>query len=644
MTQDSTVSSALLLSDSGPFVEKLQGFIQRPQQQRMAAAIEEVLLDGGSLVVEAGTGTGKTLAYLVPAIMTGMTIIVSTGTRNLQDQLFFNDIPLIRDALDIPFNASILKGRSNYLCPHRLALSLKGEQLGVGISFDELDTIRAWSTGTTTGDISEITGIEESSSIWPSVTSTVDNCLGSTCPKISECPVYQARARANEADLIIVNHHLLFADLLLKEEGIGHVLPYADGIILDEAHQLAETASRFFGSTLSSRQLIELARDTLKEQFQFGHDDLRLIDAAQKLERNSRTLLSSFGNGSSNATWSDVQSDGGVREAVSSVDGSLLELMQILEESSVRSKGMLSCYRRSSRLVDLFAMLTEESVTHNFVHWLETTATSFMIHLSPVSIADQFSALMSEKDCSWVFTSATLAVGESFDHFLSSLGLEHESQVLKLESPFDFERQTLFYVPEELVYPSDADYTSVVVERALPVIQACQGRTFFLFTSYRALDQAAQQLGRESDLVCLVQGSLPKSELLYRFLHTERSVLLATSSFWEGVDVKGDLLTCVIIDKLPFMSPADPIVQARLEAMTDLGVNGFYNYTLPQAAISLKQGFGRLIRDEVDRGIFMLGDPRILTSAYGKVFLDNLPTMPLTRSLNKVESFLESMA
>ncbi len=643
MTHDSAANSARLLSDSGPFVAILQGFIQRPQQQEMAAAIEQALLDRGNLVVEAGTGTGKTLAYLVPAIMSGKTVIVSTGTRNLQDQLFSNDIPLIRDALDIPFSASILKGRANYVCPHRLELSLKGEQDGAGYLFDELDTIRKWSARTLTGDIAEITGVEENSAVWPNVTSTVDNCLGPTCAKIGECPVYQARARANEADLIVVNHHLLFADLLLKEEGIGHVLPSADGIVLDEAHQLADIAGRFFGSTLSSRQLTELARDVLKEQFLLGNDDYRLITAAQELERSSRELQMAFPSNGTSRTWTDLCSDGGVREAVGRVDGALIELMDILEETSVRSKGLQSCFHRSSRLADLFAMLTEEVVTHDYVHWLESTDRSFVIHLSPISIAEQFSTLMHEKDCSWVFTSATLAVGESFDHFLTSLGIEDEAQVLKLESPFDFERQTLFYVPEEVVYPSDSDYTSVVVERALPVIQACQGRTFFLFTSYRALDEAAQKLAGESDFVCFVQGTLPKSELLYRFLNTERSVLLATSSFWEGVDVKGDLLSCVIIDKLPFMSPADPIVKARLEAMTDLGVNGFYHYMLPQAAISLKQGFGRLIRDEVDKGIFMLGDPRILTSSYGKVFLANLPTMPLTRSLREVESFLESI-
>lgn len=644
MTQDPTATSSFLLSDSGPFVSKLPGFMQRPQQQRMAAAIEQALQERGSLVVEAGTGTGKTLAYLVPAIMSGMTIIVSTGTRNLQDQLFLHDIPLIREALDIPFSASVLKGRSNYFCPHRLELILKDGQHGAGYSFDQLDRIREWSSSTVTGDIAEVTDVEESSAVWSNVTSTMDNCLGPTCSKISECPVYRARAKANEADLIIVNHHLLFADLLLKEEGIGHVLPSADGIILDEAHQLAEIASRFFGSTLSSRQLIELARDTLKEQLQLGNDDLGILEAAQRLERNSQALLLAFGKGGANKIWTEIHLDSSVRKAVSRVDEALLELMDVLAESSVRSKGLLSCYHRSTRLADLFAMLTEEVVSEgDYVHWLETAERSFVIHLSPLSIADQFSALMNEKDCSWVFTSATLAVGASFDHFLASLGLEDEARVLKLESPFDFERQTLFYVPEELINPSDSDYTSVVVARALPVIQACRGRTFFLFTSYRALDEAALQLAKESDFVCLVQGRLPKSELLYRFLHTERSVLLATSSFWEGVDVKGDLLTCVIIDKLPFMSPADPIVKARLEAMNNRGLNGFYHYMLPQAAIALKQGFGRLIRDEIDKGIFMLGDPRILTSSYGRVFLDNLPTMPLTRSLEEVETFLSSI-
>jgi len=609
----------------------------------MADAIEKVLLEGNRLVVEAGTGTGKTLAYLVPAILSGMKIIVSTGTRNLQEQLFFNDIPLIRAALELPFQVSILKGRANYLCPHRLELSL-GEHNHAGYRIDELIKIREWSSRTSTGDIAEITDVEENSAVWSYVTSTVDNCLGSTCSKIGECPVYLARIKANDADLVIVNHHLLFADLILKEEGIGQVLPSADGIILDEAHQLAETAGLFFGSTLSSRQLTELARDTLKEQLQLGNDDRRVVDAAQSLERNTRSLLLAFGKSSANRTWSDIHVDDSVRKAVSDVDKNLVALMDVLEETSVRSKGLLSCYRRSVRLADLFVMLTDEVVVEDeYIHWLETTDRSFVIHLSPLSIADQFSALINERDCSWVFTSATLAVGDSFAHFLNSLGLEHATQELKLDSPFDFERQALFYIPEALLNPSESDYTSVVVERALPVIKACRGRTFFLFTSYRALDQAAEQLAREPDLVCFVQGSLPKSELLFRFLHTERSVLLATSSFWEGVDVKGDLLTCVIIDKLPFMSPADPIVRARLDAMTNLGVNGFYQYMLPQAAISLKQGFGRLIRDEVDRGIFMLGDPRILTSSYGKVFLNNLPAMPLTRSFKEVESFLESI-
>jgi ATP-dependent DNA helicase DinG len=632
---------ATILGDSGPFVDMFPDFTVRTEQLEMASAVESSLKDECHLIVEAGTGTGKTVAYLVPAVCSGLKVVVSTGTRNLQDQLFYKDLPQIKATLDINFKAALLKGRANYLCPDRLHSSIENGLETSKKILNELQIIKAWWSRTNTGDISEITEIHENSPVWPKVTSNVDNCLGQGCSRYSECPVYKARSTADQADIIVVNHHLMFADLVLKEEGIGQVLPDVDAFVVDEAHQVPDIASTFFGMSLSSRQMTDLCRDVQTEMLLLGDDDFRLSGALQGLQLCIQTLTMSMDLGNGSAAWSEVNEIQDVADAISKLDGSVIQLSRLLASVSERSQGLDNCNRRLIKLADMFALLSERVESEEeYVHWVESNRHGFVLHLSPLDVSRQFGELVQELGATWVFTSATLSVAESFGHFVNTLGVPEDTTTIKLNSPYRFDEQVLFYVPEELPLPSDVSYTARLVDHMKPLIEANQGGTFFLFTSHRALTETAEKLSKESNLKCLVQGSMPRSELIRKFKEQDRAVLLGTNSFWEGVDVKGDSLTCVIIDKLPFMSPGDPVVKARLESMTSAGVNGFYHYQLPEAVIALKQGFGRLIRDETDRGMFVLGDPRVFNKSYGKTFIRSLPGMPITRNVEEAEEFL----
>ncbi len=634
-------SASEILSADGPFSRLLAGFAPRQQQQEMAAAVERALQSNEVLVAEAGTGTGKTFAYLVPALLSGGKVIISTGTRNLQDQLFHKDIPLVRKALEIAVDVALLKGRGNYLCLHRLELA-QGEGRFLSRSHvADLQTIRQWASRTKSGDLAELDELPEDSPLWPQVTSTADNCLGSECEYLDNCHLVRARRRAQEADVVVVNHHLLFADLALKDGGFGELLPGANAFILDEAHQLPDTASAFFGISITANQLLELSRDTVAEDLKEAGESRQLRSFADKLDKAVRDMRLVFAREPGRGAWSDYREHGEMKKALAELEESFNNFHKCLKPLAPRGKGLESCLERCETLMAGFNELSGETPT-GFIHWYETFTRSFSLNLTPLDVAQLFSKQLESHPCSWIFTSATLAVGENFGHFTGQLGLD-DALTLRWDSPFDYPKQAVLYVPDGLPDPNTPGYTDAVVEQAIPVIEASGGRTFMLFTSHRALQNAAQLIEGRIEYPILVQGNAPRSRLLEQFRELGNAVLLGTGSFWEGVDVRGEALSCVIIDKLPFASPGDPILQARIDAMREAGGNPFMQYQLPQAVISLKQGVGRLIRDVSDRGVLMLCDPRLGSKSYGRVFIDSLPSMSKTRRFEVVERFFTKM-
>ena len=626
-----------ILGSSGTLAGQIDGFVPRPQQQQMAVAVAEALADYGVLVAEAGTGTGKTFAYLVPALLSGRRTVISTGTRNLQDQLFQKDLPVVRNALGVPLQAAVLKGRSNYLCRQRLAALDSGQRSERRFDRSDLTVIRSWAGRTRRGDIAEVGEVAEDATIWPLVTSTVDNCLGSQCSYFNDCHVFKARRDAFEADLVVVNHHLLFADMAVKDEGFSELLPTADAVIVDEAHQLPAVAGHFFGVSLSSRQLTELARDTLAEQLKDAPDFVELRDRIAPLEQAVSELRLALGP-ARRATWYEVADSADIQQTVDKLRHSLTALDEALAEAAVRGKGLEHCHERCQTLAERLQHLTGGTSQDGQVLWFETRARSFTLSLTPLDVAPEFQRFMTGRPCAWVFVSATLAVGERFEHFAASLGLD-QPRTLRLDSPFDFAANALLYHPQNLPDPNTPQYLDAVIEATLPVLEASRGRAFVLFTSHQALNYAADRLKHRLSYPLLVQGTLPRSVLLERFRALGNAVLLGTQSFWEGVDVRGEALSCVVIVKLPFASPGDPVIQARIEARRRLGGNPFFDYQIPQAVITLKQGVGRLIRDVSDRGVLVLCDPRLLTKSYGRLFLDSLPPMTRTRSLKRIQAF-----
>ncbi len=628
---------AELLGETGPLKDCVRGFSPRIEQQQMAEATAETIAANSTLIVEAGTGTGKTFAYLMPALLSGKKVIISTGTRHLQDQLFGKDLPVVRKALNAPVHSALLKGRSNYLCWHRLqTVGSEGRQLS-GKQLHELEEVRAWSAHTASGDIAELGLVSEDSLVWPRVTSTVENCLGQECEFFQDCFVVKARRNAMEADIVVINHHLLFADMVLKEEGFGELLPGADAFIIDEAHQLPEVASIFFGTTLSSHQLRDLARDVRLEHLREAGDMQDLPDAADRMEAVIHQLRLALGQADRRAAWSEVATDRDVQTVLLELAGCLQRLKDWLVLAAERGKGLESCRARATLMNDRLLLLLEHA-SSDYIHWFETFRTSFRLNLTPLDVAPYFRSCVESLQSAWVFTSATLAVGEGFEHFSGQLGLD-DARKLKLDSPFNYKKNALLYMPAEMPPPNDRFYVDAVVSCARDILQASKGRAFMLFTSHAALQSAAKQLQDTLPYPLLVQGSAPRRELLERFRELGNAVLLGTSSFWEGVDVRGAALSCVIIDKLPFGSPGEPVLQARIEAMREQGENPFMQYQLPRAVINLKQGVGRLIRDENDRGVLVLCDPRLRGKAYGKVFLKSLPDMQQTSSTDVVEKF-----
>ncbi len=626
-------------SSEGPLAKVIAGYSPRAAQIEMAGAVAEAINANRHLIAEAGTGTGKTFAYLVPAILSGRKTIISTGTKNLQDQLFSKDLPIIREALTVPFNAALLKGRGNYLCLYRLK-NVMNSTMGFNKSdAAALAKINIWSKTSFSGDISEVAGVPETSPVWYQATSTTDNCLGLDCPDYSDCFLVKARKKAQEAELIVVNHHLLCADWSIKETGFGELLPDAEVVIIDEAHQLADTASNFLGLSLGARQFTEIANDTLVEYFKDASDMPELRNVCENLEHEVKEFRLAFGVDLKKGEWKELENNTKILAAIDQFRTRLEQFTDQLQLASVRSKGLESCFKRAQELETALDALLEDN-SGKWVRWYEIHRKTFTLSRTPLDIAKEFHAFMSRHQATWIFTSATLSVAHKFDHFANNLGIT-QADSNSWESPFDYANQSLFYHPRGLAHPTAANFGQSVVEFALPVLKASRGRAFFLFTSHRALKEAALLLENRIDYPLLVQGTRPRAQLLDLFKTTANAILLGTSSFWEGVDVRGEALSCVIIDKLPFASPQDPVLKARLSAMEKQGKNPFICYQLPSAVIALRQGIGRLIRDIDDRGVLMICDPRLLKRAYGQLFLDSVPPMKRTRDIADVRAFFE---
>jgi ATP-dependent DNA helicase DinG len=628
-----------LLGEDGPFASLLDNYRVRESQLQMAARIEQAISDKEILIAESGTGTGKTLAYLIPAMLSEKKVLVSTGTRHLQDQLYKHDLPLVRRALEIPATMALLKGRSNYLCRQRLEQAENDQSGYRSFPLVDLAVISKWSLTTLHGDIAEVSGVPENSRVWSDVTSTVDNCIGSKCEHYDDCFVNSARKDAMEADILVVNHHLFLADLALKEGGFGQLLPNVDVVIFDEAHQIPDTASMYFSTGVSLRQMLDLCRDTRLADIAEKSGVRGIENRIDELEKLAKECRLAMGTSVSKGSWSQLEERPGFNNALQALKQGLLQTLEILELAAAKGDLLENCHQRTQSIVDRLASM-ERHNNEEFILWYETSKTGFRFHNTPLNIADKFRELVCEQDRSIIFTSATLAVSGSFAHYQQQLGLENASTDV-WPGPFNYAEQALFYLPQDLPEPNDQSHTTKIVELAEELIKISRGRAFLLFTSFRALNEAASLLKDRLDYPLLVQGEAPRHELLQHFRSTGDAVLLGTGSFWEGVDVKGDALSLVIIDKLPFAAPDDPVLQARSRAVRGAGLNPFMTLQLPQAVVALRQGAGRLIRSVDDRGVFVLCDVRLVSKSYGKIFTRSLPPMKRTRDFNEVSTFLE---
>jgi len=617
----------------------MPGFRPREAQQEMAEAIETVINDGGVFVAESGTGTGKTFAYLVPALMSGKRVIISTGTRHLQDQLFHRDVPAVTRALGSDATVSLLKGRSNYVCLQRLdtravAMAARDETIA-----EEVTIVSEWAENTSSGEIAELGVIGEESKIWPLVTSSPDNCLGSGCEFFKECFVVKARKEALEADILVINHHLFFADLMLREDGFGQLLPGAEAVIFDEAHQLPDIATNFLGLALTSAQFRSLGDEINEENIAQGSPVSGLRTEVEALDTAIKKLRLAMGTRNQRGPLTELENNPKWHSALEDVVVNLDALTETLDTVGDMSEVFGQCLERAGEIRERLAEITErERDTH--VRWYDASLRGFRLQSAPLDIGSELGKHFANESMGWVFTSATLAVGDSFDHFAGLMGLP-VFESARWDSPFAFEKNALLYLPEGMPDPRSDMYDEALIEAVVPVLESSRGRAFVLFTSYRAMHAAHKVLAKRLKYELLVQGNAPRNELLERFRSGTDVVLLGTSSFWEGVDVRGEALSCVIIDKLPFESVQDPLVRARMTHVESTGKNPFMHYQVPRAVMTLKQGAGRLIRDEDDRGVLMICDPRLTSKGYGRQFLKNLPPMPVVRDIDRVRSHFE---
>jgi len=625
-------------AEGGPLAGLLDGFQPRPGQLHLAERIAECLDSRRDLVAEAATGTGKTLAYLLPALERGGKVIISTGTLNLQDQLFQRDLPLALKATGVERKIALLKGRANYLCPQRMDQADRGAvELDDELATD-LAVVRRWAERTVTGEIRELSELPERARIRPLVTSTVDNCLGGECPRLNDCPVLRARRRAQDADVVVVNHHLLFADLALKHSGFGEVLPGAEAIVVDEAHQIPEVATRFFSRTVSAWQARELARDSLAATADVAGSLNQLRAPVEALKAALNALAAAAHNLPERGEWRLL------RRLTAELDGflaALREMAAALEPLQEASREMASCHDRAGALAETLAVLLSGDDTGG-VRWFTCRRGRLTLTLTPLDIAGPFNALRQELKSTWIMTSATLAVGGSFEHFIGRIGLVDPATEI-VPSPFDYPNQARLLLPDGLPEPGDPDHTEALMRAVKPLLIAARGRAFLLFTSHRALNRAADWLRAETDFELLIQEQAPRDVLLERFRERPGRLLLGAASFWEGVDVRGEALQVVVIDKLPFAAPDDPVLSATIRHIREHGGNPFAEIQIPNAVIALKQGAGRLIRHSTDRGVLVLGDPRITTRGYGRMFLSSLPPMARSPDVAEASAFLREV-
>jgi ATP-dependent DNA helicase DinG len=638
----------------GPLARAEEAFRARPQQVEFARAVQAAIESKGSLIAEAGTGTGKTFAYLVPALLSGGRVIVSTGTKTLQDQLFHRDLPRVRAALGVSVDVALLKGRANYVCLHHLESAQSQGTFAVRDEVDHLRRIASFATRTMTGDRAECADVPENSGAWMQATSTRENCLGSSCRHYQDCFVMRARKRASDADVIVVNHHLFFADIALRDEGAADLLPAANTVIFDEAHHLPDLARLFFGQAIATGQLLELCRDVRAAEAQHARESTALGDAALEVEHAARELRLALGTVAGRVALAQVKDRKGFDGALGALRAELRALAEKLALQEERAEEIRHCRERADAAVALIDQWQEadarpredaygEAVEGEVVRWIESYAQTASLYMTPLDVGKIFAGQVGTGDKAWIFTSATLSVNGDFSHYQREMGLEGATTA-SWPSPYDFERQALLYVPEGLPDPNSERYVDAVVDAAWPVVRASGGHAFLLFTSLRAMQRAHERVGarlREAglDWPLLLQGSGSKNELLDRFRRSPHAVLLGSQSFWEGVDVKGEQLSVVVIDRLPFNPPDEPVLAACIERINRAGGNAFMDYQLPRAVITLKQGAGRLIRDETDRGALMICDPRLVEKPYGRRIWRALPPFRRTRSLAEVEAF-----
>jgi ATP-dependent DNA helicase DinG len=637
-----------LFGAGGPLAPAVGSFSPRRSQTEMAKSIAQAIDGQQVLMAEAGTGTGKTFAYLVPALLWGGKTIVSTGTKNLQDQLFSRDIPTVRAALRAPVSVALLKGRSNYVCHYHLERTLQNGRLTSRDDVGHLREISRFIKMTNSGDKAELSKVPENASVWNLVTSTRESCMGAECQYYQDCFVMKARREAQQADVVVVNHHLFFADVALKDTGVAELLPSANTIIFDEAHQLPDTATLFFGQTVSSSQILELCRDVLAEGLAHARGGPDWAKVVTVVEKAARDLRLTFPEGSTRLSLPQIPASSAFFPALDKLKQELGGMIDVLEDQAARAETIEACRVRAVELAaayDAWKADGKGKVVEGdqAVLWVEAFSSSLQLHKTPLSIAPIFSNQREGTPRTWIFTSATLAVKNDFKHFSNQMGLTGEP-AMTWPSPFNYEEQGLLYVPHGLPEPNSMGYTDAVVDCALPVIEAAGGRTFFLCTTIRAVNRVAERLRTEFadrglDFPLFVQGERGRTELLDSFRNAGNAVLVGSQSFWEGVDVRGDALSLVIIDKLPFSPPDDPVLAARIEVMEKQGMNGFMHHQLPEAIINLKQGAGRLIRDVDDRGVLMICDPRLISKPYGRRIWQSLPPFKRTRVAAEVIAF-----
>ena len=634
-----------IFSPDGPLAQGISGYRVRDQQVEMAERIAAAINSCSVFIAEAGTGTGKTFAYLVPALRSGGKVIVSTGTKTLQDQLFNKDLPMVRDALKAPVKIALLKGRANYVCPYHLERSLADGRFLTREDAADARRISVFAKVTHTGDKAECLEVSENSPVWSHVTSTRENCLGQDCPDYKDCFVMLARREAMAADLVVVNHHLFFADVMLRDEGMAELLPACNTVIFDEAHQLPEVATLFFGDTVSTAQVLDLARDARSEGLTNARDCLDLQSGARELEKIAKDLRLAVGLDAGRFSYGQLLEKPEFAPALKELEDEVAKFAAILETQAERAEGLEKCWQRAVELVQRLGQWQKIS-DDGYVRWAEAFTHSLQLNSTPLDVAEIFRKQMGGHPRAWIFTSATLAVQGKFHHYCAELGLG-EPESACWESPFDYGRQAMLYAPLGMPEPNSYGYTDAVVEAAFPAVVAAGGGAFFLCTSLRAMRRTHELIKARledegHDMPLLMQGEGSKNDLLQRFRHLGNAILVGSQSFWEGVDVRGEALSLVVIDKIPFAPPDDPVLSARIEQMKQQGRNPFMEYQLPRAVINVKQGAGRLIRDETDTGVLMICDPRLLSKPYGRRVWQSLPPMKRTKELSEVINFFAS--